>query len=261
MPHRAAEPRPPVRDDSFFGLVQRTCRSHRHRGRGRSGDPLAAHRLRSAVSGRLELEMSTDNSGSGDPIRGCSAGTTVQAAFDLPPGKVWLSMRLTSFGARPFALVASLGQPNVVGVLRSLMPAVKNVRALGKRCIEGRVVDRFAVRTTRGEIIVRLRRSFASPEVTQQSREFLPCGSTTSIVSVARCGTLSSITHRTSLSGRRSKVIVNQSSWFRESGLPVTVFDPLRPTSPRCGARSRARHSDSTGGHGPHVGRIVLTWR
>jgi len=124
-----------------------------------------------------------------------SAGTTGQAAFDLPPGKVWLSMRLTSFDARPFALVASLGQPNVVGVLRGLMPAVKNVRALGKRRIEGRVVDRFAVRTTRGEIIVRLRRSSASPEVTQQSREFLPVGSPTSIVSVARLGTLSSISH------------------------------------------------------------------
>ena len=205
--------------------------------------------------------MSTDNSGSGDPIRRCSAGTTVQVAFDLPPGKVWLSMRLTSFDARPFAPVTSLGQLNVGGVLRGLMPAVKRVGSLGKGCIEGRAVDRFAVRTTSGEIFVRLRRSSAPPQVTQQSREFLPVGSTTSIVSVARCGTLSSISHRSSLSDLGSKVIVNQSSWFRGRGLPVTVFDPLRPTSPRCGARSRARHSDSTGGHGPHVGRIVLTCR
>ena len=144
----------------------------------------------------------------------CSAGTTGPVAFDLPPGKVWPSTRLASFGAWPFAPMASLGQPNVVGVLRGLMPAVKKVRSLGKRRIEGRSVDRFAVRTMRGEIFIRLRKSSAPPQVTQQSREFLPVDSTTRIVSVARWGTLSSISRRTSLRDRGSKVIVNQSNSF-----------------------------------------------
>ena len=94
------------------------------------------------------------------------------------------------------------------------MPAVKKVGSLGKRRIEGRSVDRFAVRTMRGEIFIRLRKSSVSPQVTQQSREFLPVDSTTRIVSVARWGTLSSISRRTSLRDRGSKVIVNLSNSF-----------------------------------------------